>query len=329
MTKFLKQNWFVVVIAVFFLVIVTVFAVDTNRNSLPSKNVGGKDVVYSVDNTDVTADEYFNLLNNASGNTHTFLKFYEAVLDNAVTETSELTALINSNYTSTLQYYQTNYGYGEEYLNQLASYYYGYPTFLEYVKYSLKSERLYSSYIDAHKDQFFTDSFVTKHQPRMISYCLIKFADPKNPTADDNERLQKAKDAWASEKYNAENFDEFAKSFSEDTSTKDAGGVLGYVDDNSSLVEAFLKAALELKEGEVSQWVYDETYGYFLIKCDSISYDDFKSDANFISTVLSENENLANEIVWQAAQEAGVTFANDDIKKMILDELKVKESEAK
>lgn len=323
MTKFLKQNWFVVVIAAFFLVISVYFAIDTNKNSLPSKTVGGKDIVYSVDGTDVTADEYFEHLNVASGENYTFLKFYETVLDLEVANTTEILTEISNNYTSTLSYYQTYYGYGEDYLNQLASYYYGYPTFLEYVTYSIKAEKLYSSYIEANVDKYYTSEFVAKHNPRTISYVLIKWADPKNPTADDQERFEKAKTAWASNDYTVENFAEFAKNFSEDSSTKDSGGVLGYVDDNSSLVEAFLETALKLKAGEVSEWVFDENYGMFLIKCDSTDYNDFKSDANFISTVLSENENLSNQVVWEAAKKRGVTFANDDIKASILSMLGV------
>ena len=229
---------------------------------------------------------------------------------------------INSSVSQTVSYYQTYYGYGIEYLNQLAKQYYGYNTFTEYVEYSIKSEKLYSTYIEEHVSDFVTDEFVEKNKPRVVSYCLIKMEDPKNPTDNDLSRLQAAKDAWSSE-FNVDTFAEFAKKYSEDDSTASTGGVLGYVDVNSSLVDAFLQTALQLEENEVSDWIFDENYGYFLIKCDSTKYDDYKTDANFISTILSANENLSNEIIWKYAQDANVTFANDEIKDYIMDQLNV------
>ena len=84
-----------------------------------------------------------------------------------------------------------------------------------------------------------------------------------------------------------------------------------------------MQTALQLEENEVSDWIFDENYGYFLIKCDSTKYDDYKTDANFISTILSANENLSNEIIWKYAQDANVTFANDEIKDYIMEQLNV------
>ncbi len=322
MKEFLKQNWFVAVIAVFFLGISVFYAYDQNKDNLPNKTVNGKDVIFSVDDTNFTADELYDELYKTYGKSELFLKFYMGVIDANVEETDELMEQINNAISQTVSYYTNYYGYGLEYLNQLARYYYGYPDFPSYVEYQLKAEKLYSTYISQHAEKYVTEEFITKHNPRVISYCLIKFDDPKNPTADETARLNAAMDGWTND-YNAETFAEFAMKYSEDPSTASKGGKLGYVDNNSALVEAFLKAALALEEGQVSEWIFDENYGYFLIKCDSKNYGDYASDPNFLSTVLTDNANLANEIVWQYAQNADITFMDEAVKDYIMQQLNV------
>ncbi|NLZ75989.1 MAG: hypothetical protein GX914_05735 [Erysipelotrichia bacterium] len=322
MKEFLKQNWFVAVIALFFIGISIYYAYDQNKDNLPSKVVDGKDVVFSVDDTNVTADELYDELYKTHGKSELFLKFYMGVIDANVEETTELKNQIDSAISQTVSYYTNRYGYGLEYLNQLAKYYYGYPDFPSYVEYQIKAEKLYSIYIKEHAQEYVTEEFIAKHNPRVISYCLIKLDDPKKPTAEETSRLDAAKQAWANE-YNVENFAEFAMKYSEDASTASGGGVLGYVDDKSSLVDAFLKVALSLEEGQVSDWVFDENYGYFLIKCDSKNYEDYAADPNFLSTVLTDNPNLANEIIWKYAQSANITFVDDSVKEYIMQQLNV------
>ncbi len=322
MKEFLKQNWFVAVIAVFFLGISVFYAYDQNKDNLPDKTVNGKDVVFSVDDTNFTADELYDELYKTYGKSELFLKFYMGVIDANVEETEELTEQINNAISQTVSYYTNYYGYGLEYLNQLARYYYGYPDFPSYVEYQLKAEKLYSAYIAQNAEKYVTEEFIAKHNPRVISYCLIKFDDPKNPTADETARLNAAMDGWTND-YTAETFAEFAMKYSEDPSTASKGGKLGYVDNNSALVDAFLKAALALEEGQVSEWIFDKNYGYFLIKCDSKNYADYASDPNFLSTVLTDNANLANEIVWQYAQNADITFMDEAVKDYIMQQLNV------
>ncbi|MGN1399224.1 MAG: peptidylprolyl isomerase [Erysipelotrichaceae bacterium] len=322
MKKFLKENWFVAVIALFFISISIYYAYDQNKDNLPAKTVNGKDVVATVDDVALTADDLYDKMYKTYGKNQLFLAFYKGVIDSNVEVTSEMESEINSSISQTVSYYQTYYGYGIDYLNLLTQQYYGYNTFSEYVEYSIKSEKLFSTYIEEHADEFVTDEFVSENKPRVVSYCLIKMEDPENPTDDDLSRLQTAQQAWQNE-FTAETFAEFAKLYSEDESTAAEGGVLGYIDVNSSLVDAFLEAALQLDEHEVSEWIFDENYGYFLIKCDSTQYEDYKTDANFISTILYSRDNLSNEIVWQYAQDANVKFANDDLKNYIMEQLNV------
>jgi len=319
MKKFVKENWFVVLIAVFFIGISIFFAYDQHKDDLPGKKVGGKDVAYSVDDQNVTMDDFYNGLYKAYGKDLIVQKFTDAVLDNAVKTTDELKQEAQS-YTDYYTQMYAQYG-GLSYLNQVAAQY-GYPDFTTYMLYSIKSRNLSNDYIAEHLNEYATADFINEYNPRTVSYCLIKFEDPANPTADELARLQKAQEAWASDKYTEANFNEFAIAFSEDASTASNGGKLGYLDAKTTdLVEEFTKAAVELKSGEVSEWVKSDHYGYFLIKCDSTNVEDFKDDSSFVSRILEANANAANEIVWAAAQKAGVKFEDKEIEKYILQEL--------
>ena len=185
---------------------------------------------------------------------------------------------------------------------------------------------MYKDYVVAHLDELYTQEFQEKNSPRNISYALIKMDKPATPTEEETKRLQEAKDAWASNQYT---FADFAKKYSEDSSTASEGGSLGYVDANSSLVKAFLDAALQLEEGQVSDWVYSEEYGYFLIKCDSKKLDDFKDSQDFISSILDSQEDLQANIIWKAAEELGFS-ATDEVTNLIRKSLNLdKEKEAK
>lgn len=66
-------------------------------------------------------------------------------------------------------------------------------------------------------------------------------------------------------------FEEMALKYNED-STKTTGGKLGFVPyENSGMVEEFATAMKTLKEGEISQPVKSESYGWHIIKVDGIT----------------------------------------------------------
>ncbi|MBO4218291.1 MAG: peptidylprolyl isomerase [Erysipelotrichaceae bacterium] len=320
MKKFIKENWFVAVIAVFFVAISIYFAYDQHKDDLPGKSIGGKDVAFGVADHYTTMDDLYDGLYKSYGESLIGQQFSNAVLDNAVETTQEMETTAQS-YTDYYAEMYSAYG-GLSYLNQVAQIYYGYSDFKTYMLYSLKSQELSTRYISAHAEEYVDEAFIEKYDPRIISYCLIKFEDPANPTADEQERLKKAQEAWASADYDTEKFADFARNFSEDSSTASSGGKLGYVDSaTTSLVSEFTEAAMKLKAGEVSDWVYSENYGYFLIKCDSTSLADYSSESDFVSRILTIYENVGNEIMWKAAQEAGVTFSDPDIEAYIKSEL--------
>ena len=327
MAKFLKENWFVAIVAVFFIGVAIFFTYDQNKDKLPGKSVGGKQVVFSVDDTNYTADDLYDRLSSDYYESRVFLSFQKALLDEATKNDKDIETNVKTQYQQTLQYYQSQYGYDEEYLNQIARYYYGYDTFYDYMLYSNKSMSVFKDYIKTNIADLLTDEKKAELNPRIVSYVVIAMDDPANPTAEESSKLKAAQDAWASDTYTAENFGDFAAAYSQDGNAANKG-VFGYIDTKTTNIdETFLNTALSLKDGEVSEWVYSEQFGYFLIKCDTSDTAALLEEDDFVSEVLNMNEGLQNKVMWQKAQDLGITFGDEEVEKIIKDHMNVNESE--
>ena len=323
MAKFLKENWFVAIVAVFFIGVAIFFTYDQNKDKLPGKTVGGKQVVFSVDDTNYTADDLYDELSKDYYESRVLMSFQKALLDETTKGDPSIETEVKKNYESTLQYYQANYGYSEDYLNQIARYYYGYDTFYDYMLYSAKSSKMYASYIGEHIDELFTAEKKAELKSRIVSYVVIAMDDPANPTEEESAKLKAAQDAWASGTYSAANFGDFAAAYTQDGNAAN-NGKFGYVDaETTGIDETFLETALALEEGAVSDWVYSEQFGYFLIKCDSTLNVDLLQEDDFISRILDSNEGLSSKIIWEKTQQLNVQFGNEEIEKLIKDNIGV------
>ena len=325
MLKYIKENWFVAVVAVFFVCISIYFAYDQNKGKLPGKTVGGKQVVFSVDDKDFTADDYYNEMKGSFEESEIIKLFRNTLMDEAYKTTDDFKDEVKAQVQSTIQYYESYYGYGESYLNQIAQYYYGYDSFYDYVFYSMKADKIYDAYIEAHLDDLFTTEFAEKNQPRKVRYVVIAMSKPAEPTEEELKKLNDAKAAWASEEYSAANFADFAKKYSTDSGAQ-SGGLFGYLDKNTSGIDqVFLDTALATKAGEVSEWTYSEKFGYYLIYVESTDIKDFKDETAFHDSLMTANENLANKILWEKAQELKISFGSDEVKELIMKNLNLTE----
>ena len=314
----LKEYWFPILVGIFFVCISVYFAYDQNKGKLPGKTVNGQQIVFSVDDTNYSADQLYDDLSKTYYNDRVYTMFHAALLDSAVKSTDEFTAEVNQNYQNMVAAYQQYYGYDVSYLDNIAKTYYGYDTYYEYMLYTTKAQKLYTEYFGNHGEEYFTEEFQQENKPRIVSYVVLTLDDPLNPTAEETEKVKVAQEAWASAEYSAENFADFAKLYSEDGNAS-AGGVFGYLDANTSGIdEVFLNTALALEEGQVSEWTFSEMYGYYLIKIDSVKFEDIKNETDFANAILTSNEGLANKILWDTANQIGVTFGSDEIKKSIM-----------
>lgn len=317
MKKFMKENWFIIVVAVFFVFAAVYFTYDQNKDNLPGKKVNGKDVIFTVDDENYTADDLYDQLAISQKKSVVVNKFFKAVVNQSTKYTEDEEKELNS-YVTNVIYYYTQSGYTESYLDAIAQYYYGYNTFSDYVYYSTKLEKVMASYIKEHIDTLYTEEMKEAFNAHVISYVVISLDDPANPTAEEQERIDAAKKAWAEGTY--ESFADFAKKYSEDSNASN-GGKYGYIDDSSlestSIDQVFVKAALALKEGETTDWVYTEKFGYYLIHCDSTKLEDYIEEDAFVERILGLDEDLSAKIFWDAACKLNVEYESEEMEEWI------------
>lgn len=314
MGTILKKNWFVALVICVFTFISIYVIYDTNKGKLKGKTSGGEDVIYTVGEESVTASQFYDELFESSGSDTVITLFQKAVADAGVETTDEMKETASQQAESIISSYRQNYGadYQKHLDADLASI--GSADLETYLITSQKVTSLIADYAKAHFDEL---------KIRQISYILVQFEDPQNaaeePTADEKSRMDAVDKAFA----DGREFADVAAEFSEDPSTSSSGGVLGVIDANTtSLDSAFLAKALELSEGEISDWVYSSNFGYFRIMCNASTPESLEAaspDSDpYASLVSSYDTTLGNKAIWEKAQELGVDFAgNENIEKLI------------
>ena len=323
MSSFVKKNWFVSLLIVVFAFISVYYIYDTNKGKLKGKTSNGEDVVYSINNTDVTASKFYDDLYKNSGTAAVAQMFTKAVAEQGVETTETMESNAKAQASSVISNYMSSYPSNYKTLldsSLKALGYSGYDDLEKYLINYYKQNEIITQYASAHFDDL---------KIRNISYLLVKFENGDSGEGTPTEDEQKRMDAVDEAIKNGTSFPELAKQFSEDPSTAEQGGVLGTVDTNTTTLDsAFLEAALKLKEGETSDWVYSSNFGYFRIHCNAASeeslinaYKEQNSIVDGVEVTLSEvydsllssyDTTLAGKALWEKGQEIGVTFTDPE-----------------
>jgi foldase protein PrsA len=324
MGNFLKKNWFVLLVALIFAGISIFYIYDTNKGKLKGKNVNGEDVVYEINGEDVTASMFYDDLYKTGGKDAVLTLFQRAVADAGIETTNEIKDTAAAQAKQVIANFQNSYGSDYQTYLDSALAETGYTDLEEYLITVQKLDMVSAEYAKAHFDDL---------RIRQISYILVKFTDSDNvtaePTEDEAARMKAVDDALASG-----TFADAAIAHSEDDSTASTGGVLGVIDKNASNLDAaFLEAALALKEGETSDWVRSENFGYFRIMCTAATAETLEANNTdvdpYLQLVQSYDTSLENNAIWAKAQELGVDFKNNaDLEKEIKDALGITEASA-
>ncbi len=323
MSKFLKKNWFVVAVVLIFAAISTFYIYDTNKGKLQGKSVNGEDVVFTVNNQDTTAAEFYDELYKTRGTTAAVTLFKQAVADATAKTTSEMKDKAATQAASIRANYETYYGSSaeEKLMSDLLAT--GYTDLEEYLVEAQKIEAVTADYARTNFDDL---------QIRQISYILIKYEDSSNPAAEPTADEQARMNAVDKKLESGAGFAVAAADHSEDSSTASSGGDLGIIDKNSSSLDsAFLEAALALQEGEVSEWVRSDNFGYFKIYCTAATPDTLEANNAdtdpYMLLVQNYDTTLENTAVWAKAQEIGVDFnGNAELEALIKEQFGVKEN---
>ncbi len=326
MSEKLKENWFVVLVAVILIGAVTFYTYDTNKGKLPGKKVDGKDVVATIGDTDYFADDLYTELfgdeTNASsvGNSILFTLYQRAVVDAAVEVDSDMKLKINNSVANMKSYYS---GQETTLLSILKQYGYSSLDDLEdFFTIYFKQQKLVGDYFDQDLENLFKDVYA-EESPRIVSHILVKTAS-KDAVTDEEQKKMDEVDAALKE---GKDFATVAKEYSDDGSASD-GGNLGYVDANTSFVEPFLKAALAAEKGVVTDWIRTD-YGYHKILVTEndmnalLENEDIREDIH--AAIETAHPELTPKILWEKGQELGIKFANENIENAIKELLDLKE----
>lgn len=333
MIETLKKQWFVVLVAVICVSFVVFCVYDTNKGKLPGKKADGKEVIATMSDYTLTADDlYPTLYKNYAGTQNLYLRFQNQIIDQSVETTEELketAKTIASNMQAQAESYASMYGTTAEAMIQQQLTYYGFESddMDGYSLMAAKNEKLRNNYIDARLDELYTPVYEAT-KPRIVSHILINVKDINKPTEEEQKKIDAVEKALKEGK----DFAEVAKEYSDDTGSKENGGYLGYSDSKTNYVTSFKEKMLSMKAGEVSDWVKESNSNYsgwhkiLVSTTDKQELIDNKDVRDGIySAIVTANSDIAFKYVWEAAQKLDITYASDEVKKEIMDYMGIEE----
>lgn len=248
----------VIVIAILLIVLIFVSIKNT-------KTKNGDDIVVLVDGKTVTADDLYKELKEQNGKNVAINLIDEYILDKEYKTTDEMKDTAKA----TVDNYKNTYGDS-------------YEAFLEYNGIS-DTKELKEILIKNNKLTLVTDDYIKKNltEKEMKNYyedniygdisakhILIKVENDDDATEEEIEAKEKEAKAKAEEIIeklkNGEDFSTLAKEYSNDDSSKENGGDLGYFN-TGDMVEEFEKAAYALDVNEYTTKPVKTTYGYHII----------------------------------------------------------------
>lgn len=324
--ELIKKFWFIGILAIFAVIFVGMYAVDSYNNRevvVPTKQVDGQYVIYSINGENYYADDLYAELETYVPTT-AFQQLSRYVVDQAIETTSEMQTLATNN----ASYLLSMYDKAALEADLQAMGYAGLDELDDYYLFIIKQQELLGTYLLDHADEFVTP-YIEAHDPKMISHILIKVADVKkttnedgtyvleaNPTVEEDERLKAAYEA-----IEKDGFAIAAVNHSDDTSAE-AGGSLGVVTKESAegFVPEFKEAVLELEEGQMTETVLTE-YGYHIIRCDASTAETLLDYQDFISTLTSEYPTLYLQVILETANQLGIEIVDENIKATLEAEL--------
>ena len=323
MGQFLRDNWFVVVIAIVIIGFVSYFIYDSNKYNVSSMKDGDSDVVMSVTGGNVTADEIYSDLSKDDGEL-LYNLYKNTVVSQTVKETDKI-----KNDAKTLQDNIVSYAKQQDSDNykqiiEQELYAYGYSSYDDLDDYcleSVKEAQMNENYVDNHFASL--SKAVVSKKPRTMSV-----SDASNLTSDE----QKKKDNIDSA-LQKESFAKTATTYSEDTTASDKG-VYGYIDEDdkdsssSSLDSSVIEAALKLKKGETSDWitVTDSDAGtttLYKVHVNETDVNQIHKSKNttikrqLLNAILNDNTGLSTKIVQANAKKLKISIKDKTTKKKL------------
>ena len=331
MTDILRNNWFVVLIAIIIIGFIGYFIYDTNKDNVSAKSSNNEQVVASIDKDDITANDLYDESAPYDGST-IYNMYKNAVIDQSIETTKDIKKQANtleSNIKSNAS--KQSDDYESTLTSELAKY--GYSSFEQLNDYcitSVKEKEMNKKYITKHFDE--VKKAWEEKSPRTVSIIKMEVSDADNLT--ETETKKKHNIDKALEK---ESFADVAKAFSEDSNTANKKGFAGYVDSDSTSSETssdssststvpadVVTAAINLKKGETSDWITvtsssgTSLYRVYVKETDSNKIFNAKNDTvsnQALYAILNSDSSLSYKILDSCAKKLDIKFNDKDTKK--------------
>ncbi|WP_295567149.1 peptidylprolyl isomerase [uncultured Holdemanella sp.] len=328
MSDFLRNNWFVVLIAVIIIGFIGYFIYDTNKDNVSAKTSNNEQVVASIDGDDITAKDLYDESAPYDGST-IYNMYKNAVIDQSIKTTKDLKKQANT-LESNIKQNASNQSddYESTLTSELAKY--GYSSFDDLNNYcltSVKEKEMNKRYITKHYND--VKKAWEEKSPRTVSIIKMDVSDADNLSETETKKKNNIDKALTKE-----SFADVAKAFSEDSNTANNKGFAGYIDSDSasssdssssSTVPAdVVTAAISLKKGETSDWItVTSSSGTSLYKVyvnQTNAEKIFNAKSNTVANqalyaILNSDSSLANKILESYAKKLDIKFNDKSTKK--------------
>ena len=286
-----------------------------------TKTTKGDDIVVKVDGETITADELYKNLKDTSGMKTAIDLIDEYILNKEYKTTDDMKKTAET----TINNYKSNYKDN-------------YKSFLEYngIKddAELKELLIKNSKITKATEDYIKDNLTKKEMNDYYEDSIygdieakhILISTETSDSATDEEKETKDKEAKAKAEEvikklkDGAKFEDLAKEYSDDTSTKEKGGDLGYFN-TGAMVQEFEDAAYKLKVNEYTTEPVKTTYGYHIImKTAEKEKPSFKKAKDTIIEKLvekkkDEDENISTKAINALREKYHINIKDKSIKK--------------
>lgn len=327
MTDILRNNWFVVLIALIIIGFIGYFVYDTNKDNVSGKTVNNEQIVASIDGDDISANDVYDEATPYDGST-IYNMYKNAVVNQSIKTTKSLKSdaktlesTIKQNASSQSDDYESTL------TTELAKYgYSSYDQLNDYCLTSVKEKEMNKRYIKKHYDAV-KKAWIEKN-PRTVSIIKMEVSDADNLTDTETKKKNNIDKALSKE-----SFADVAKAFSEDSNTANKKGFAGYIDsdsadttssDSSSTVPSdVVTQALTMKKGETSDWITvtdssgTSLYKVYINQTDDAKIFNAKSETvanQALYAILNSDSSLSYKILSSYAKKLDIKFNDKSTK---------------
>lgn len=327
MTDILRNNWFVVLIALIIIGFIGYFVYDTNKDNVSGKTVNNEQIVASIDGDDISANDVYDEATPYDGST-IYNMYKNAVVDQSIKTTKSLKSdaktlesTIKQNASSQSDDYESTL------TTELAKYgYSSYEQLNDYCLTSVKEKEMNKRYIKKHYDDV-KKAWIEKN-PRTVSIIKMEVSDADNLTDTETKKKNNIDKALSKE-----SFADVAKAFSEDSNTANKKGFAGYIDSDSadttssnsssSVPSDVVTQALSMKKGETSDWITvsdssgTSLYKVYINQTDDAKIFNAKSETvanQALYAILNSDSSLSYKILSSYAKKLDIKFNDKSTK---------------